>query len=484
MINSYFRQETSELGEVSSSHSPPLGLGYVGTYIKDHSDCEVEIVDPVPQRLTVEDVLKKASRADYVGLSCYTDIRFQCFELAERIKERSPDCVVIVGGPHVYYLDEAIMRHYPVIDILVRGEGEKTALEIVKGLPLSEIKGITYKIDGRVARNPDRPFFENIDDLYIDYSLLPDMSLYEADIEAPIDFKKLKTAYLIESRGCPFKCSYCANDHWKRTWRATSGAAIVDKMERLMKNYGVEYFRFYDDLFTMNKKRVLEFCEEIKRRGLKVNFRVLVRAGTDREILKALKEAGCESVGFGIESGSDAILRRINKGITRQQIIETVRICKDLGLWVVGSFIISLPDETEKDFRESLSLMKYPDVYMVNVLMIYPYTPFYNELKAKGEIDDEIWFEKKFPNRIFYTKDNFSSASFSNGELEWLKVYCAYYGFIHNPKALFRKHGFGGGVLRFALALFDIPLRGRIYALYGRLKERHLIPKRLLRMRL
>lgn len=453
---------------VSSSHSPPLGIGYVGTYLRDYGNCDVEIVDPMPQGLSESDILAKSEKAHYVGLSCYTDIRFQCFELAEKIKARNPQCTLIVGGPHTYHLDEAIIGHYPFIDIVVRGEGEETALEIISGTALPEIRGITYRQGGAIKRNDNRDFFEDIDHLYVDYSLMPDMSLYRGDVEAPADIKALKTVYMIESRGCAFKCSYCANDHWNRTWRATSAHKIVDKMERLVKEYGIEYFRFYDDLFTLDKKRVFVFCDEIKKRNLDVKFRVLVRAGTDRQVLERLKDAGCESVGFGIETGSDRMLKRINKGITRAQILETLQACRETGLWSIGSFIISLPDETYDDFKESLSLMKYPDSVMVGVLMLFPYTPFYRELLEKGEIKDDIWFDRSFPNKIFYTEDLFPGASFSLKDLKRLNLYALYHTYINNPEALFRKHGFAGGLLRYIKAFIDIPLHGRLDALYNR----------------
>ncbi|TAN43409.1 MAG: radical SAM protein [Nitrospirae bacterium] len=470
LINGYFRQERSEIGKnVSSSHSPPLGIGYIGTYLRDHAGCTVELLDPVPQGLNVDTILRKVSGSDIVGISCYTDIRFQCLDLARMVKTHKPSCLVVVGGPHVYHLDQLFLEQSDYIDIIVRGEGEETMCEIVSDRPFPDISGITYKAGGKIARNPDRPFFQDIEALYIDYSLMPDVTLYGGDIEAPIDLKALRTAYLIESRGCAFKCSYCANDHWRRTWRATSAKKIVDKMEALVSDFGIEYFRFYDDLFTLNKPRVIEFCDEIKRRGLKINFRVLIRAGTDIEILKALKSAGCESVGFGIESGSDRVLQRIHKGITRSQILETLKACRETGLWSVASFIVSLPDETYDDFKDTLSLVGYPDTFMVNALMLFPYTPFYNELKANGEISDDIWFDRKYPNRVFYTKEHFPSASFYSDEIRWLMICLLYYSHIRNPIALLKSHGIFGGTLRFIKALLDIPFKGRLDRLYHRL---------------
>lgn len=394
LINPYFGQ-SSKLLE-GAVHSPPLGLGFVATFVRDHANCDVEIIDPLPQGLSEIAVLDKIADVDFVGLSINTYLRFYCLDFARKIKDRYPRCMLILGGAHTYFLDKMILGHYPFINVIVRGEGEETTVELVEGKSLQEIAGITYRHpNGEIIRNPDRPLIQDIDRLYIDYGLLPDMSLYKSDIEVPLDLRRLKTAYMIESRGCPFKCTYCANQHWQGVWRAVSPARTVDKMEHLARNHGVQYFRFYDDLFTANMNKTLEFCRILKDRKLNVHFRVLVRAGISKETLKALQEVGCESIGLGIESGSDRMLKGIKKGITRQQIIETINSCKDLGLWVVGSFIVSLPGETQEDYKASLALVNLPDTFNANILHLFPGTSFYNELKEKGEIDDSIWFDRK-----------------------------------------------------------------------------------------
>lgn len=459
LVHPYFGQgDVNE--KVAATHSPPLGLGFLATYIRDHSDCTVEIIDPIPQGLSRNKVLEKVKEADFVGLPCYTDTRFYCFDFAEDAKKINPNTLLILGGPHVYFLDELILKKYPSVDLIVRGEGEETLLEIINGKPFKDIKGVTYRDDGRIVRNPERPFIEDIDSLYIDYSLLPDMIYYEGDQEAPIDYKKLKTAYLIESRGCPFQCTYCANEHWQRSWRAVSAKKIVEKMEVLIEKYGIQYFRFYDDLFTANKKRVFEFCNLIKEKKLDVTLRVLVRAGTDRAVLEALKEIGCESVGFGIESGSEKILKRIKKGVTREQILKTLKDCKELGIWSVGAFIISLPDETKEDFKMSVELMGLPDTYQVGIQIIFPGTPFYHELKDRGEISDDIWFDRSKEGRILYVKENFPSAIFTYEEAQWLKLYAKYYQHLHQPMKAIERYGLINGSLRILKGAVDIATNG------------------------
>lgn len=463
LINPYFGQGESQ-GTEGATHSPPLGLGFLGTYIRDYTKWQVEIVDPVPQHLTQSQVLKKVKSADIVGLSCFADTRFYCFEFAAKIKEKNKKCLLVVGGPYTFVMDDLILKHYPAIDILVRGEGEDTLLDIVNGKAREKILGISYKKGKQIIKNSLRPFSPNIDKYWIDYSLLPPLEAYGKDIEAPAHLRKLKTISTIASRGCPFQCSYCANVHWQRLWRATSPAELVNRIKSWVDNFGVEYIRFYDDLFTANKKWVLEVCRLLKENNIHVKFRVLVRAGTDKEVLKALAHVGCEAVGFGIESGSDKILKRINKQITRKQVIQTVKDCRSLKMWIVGSFIISLPDETYKDYQQTLSLVPYLDTFQTNIQILFPYTPLYNELKEKGEINDDIWFDKKNEGRILYIKENFKSAIFSVRELEWMALHTQYYHLLHRPQKAIERFGILG-VLVIMIAATDTLAQGRIFNL-------------------
>lgn len=470
LINPYFGTGADARTE-GATHSPPLGLGFLATYVRDHSDCRVEVIDPAPQGLTLQQTLDRVTGADIVGLTCYADTRFGCFEFAERLRQAHPKALIVVGGPHTFAMDDQILQHYPSIDIVVRGEGEETLLEIAQGRPRREIAGITFRDGGQIVRNPLRPLSEDIDRYSIDYRLLPPIELYSRDVEAPAEIRQLKTIYTIATRGCPFHCSYCANIHWERRWRATTPAELVRRIKGWVEEFGVEYVRFYDDLFTANKRWALEFCTLLRESGVKVRFRVLVRAGTDREVLQALKEAGCVAVGFGIESGSDHMLKRIEKKITRQQVIDTVTACRELGLWTVGAFIISLPDETMEDYEQTLSLVPLVDTFQTNIQIIFPYTPFYDELKARGEIDDGIWFRKEHEGRLLYTRENFASARFGVKELEWMALRTQYRHFLRRPGRVAAKYGWFFGPLIVALAAVDTPLKGLLFRFVFRFRS-------------
>lgn len=447
---------------------PTLGLGFMGTYVKENSDCQVEIIEPLLQRINEEQLLGKAKEADIVGLSCYTQSRFQVFDFARKVKEANPKCKLIVGGPHIDNLDKQILSHYPFIDVASRGESEQTILDIVNGKPYWEIPGITFRDkEGKAARTPDRTMSGDLDCFHYDYSLVWPQVQGWKDLEIPEDLQKLNSLPIIASRGCPFRCSFCAsNERWGKLYRALSPQELVGRLKELVLNYDIKYFRFYDALFTGDNKRIFDFCDLIEREGLKISFRIDVRVGTDRQVLKRLREVGCEVVGFGVESGSDKILKRIRKGITRKQIEETIKICKDLDYWLIGFFMISLPDETMEDFRKTFELFKYFDETNLQFYKVLPNTFIYQELKQKGEIDDEIWFdpargeETRYGNEIYYCKENFPSANFSRDEVEAVIERLNFTLNVRNPQKTFRRQGILKGAILLLLSLtMDILLR-------------------------
>lgn len=418
--------------------APSLGLGFIGTYVRDHSDYEVEIIEPILQGLTETQVLDKARKSDIVGLVCYTESRFECFDFADKVKRTNPDCRVIVGGPHVNTLDERIIEHYPFVDAVVRMEGEEPTLDIVEGTPFAEILGITWRNNGRSVRNPDRPMIRDVDSLYFDYSLvLPQVEGWK-DFEIPHELQKLNALPIISSRGCPFRCAFCAaHEQWGKIYRALSPRELVKRMEWLVHEYNTGYFRFYDALFTVGEERITEFCDLLEKSKLNVSFRIDIRAGTSRNVLERLRKVGCDVVGFGVESGSDKILKRINKGTTREKVEETIKICKELDYWMIGFFMVSLPDETMEDVNRTLGLLRFFDVINLQFFKIHPNTSFYNELKQRGEIDDDVWFDPeygfntKLGNEIFYCKDIFPSANFYRNEVNSLIQQAGYDYTIH-----------------------------------------------------
>lgn len=459
---------------------PSLGLGFIGTYVKKHAGCEVEVIEPLLEGLTRVQTLEKAKTADIVGLTCYTESRFQTFDFARDTRKINPNCKIIVGGPHVNSLDEKTLEHYPFIDAVVRGEGEETVLEIVKGVPFKDIDGITWAQNGRIIKNPPRTMKKDIDYLEYDYSLIYRKIKTWKDFEAPKYLQKFNAIPIIGSRGCPFKCSFCAaNNQWEHTYRYLSPEELINRVKHLVNEYNIRYFRFYDALFIGNDERMLRFCDLIEENKLDIHFRIDIRVGTKRNILERLKKAGCDVVGFGVESGSNKILQKINKDITREQIEETIRLCKELNYWVIGFFMVSLPNEKTEDVKQTLGLLKYFDGVNVQFFKLHPNTSFYDELKNSGEIDDEIWFSQDrgfntmYGNEIYYCKEKFKSAQFYKKESEFLieRASCIYA--LHKPLKILREYGLikGSRILISSLLKSALLTSGTGKNVYGVLKN-------------
>lgn len=410
---------------------PPPGIGYLAAILEKHG-IKVSIIDPVPEDLSKTDVENKIVelKPKVVGLTCLTSYRHDTFELAERIKSRSPEVNVLVGGAHVSFLDEITLERIKGIDAIVRGEGEYTCLEYVKAAltdqSFDHILGLTYREKGgEIIRNPDRSLIEDLDSLpFPAYHLFKRFRKYPQLIEVPPAFRNLIHAPIVSSRGCPFNCIFCATVRfWTRKFRPRSAKKVVDEMQYLNNKFGVQYIRFYDDNFTVDKNRVIEICDEIIKRDIKIKWRCESRIdGTNREMLQRMAEAGCHQVEYGIETGSDKVMKNINKKIKLEKVPDVVKMCKEFGLEAKAFFIIGLPGETAKDFKKTIEISKHFDYFGIAQLMIFPGQSLYEDMKSKNKIDDEIWFQKNLSNSDSMSDVPFYTESFSEEQGRTLKA--------------------------------------------------------------
>ena len=449
LVNPWFGNEEWQ------RHYPPLELGFLATYIRDNTkNTEIEIIDPIPQKLNVSEVISRTKNSEIVGITCYTERRFECFELAEKIKSVNPDCNLILGGPHATFLDLPIMEHYPFVDIIVRGEGENALLEIVEEKELKKISSITWRNKNKIIQNPSKTLQHNIDDFYIDYSLLPSPEKYVIDYALPYKYKNLRHIYISATRGCPYACKFCGSSNlWKRIWRAPSPELLVKRMEDIIGTYNIEYFRFSDAFFTASEAWILKFLQILKKEKLNTYFGIDSGINVSEKVLKELSETGCLRITFGIESGSDKILKKINKPIRKENIIKTIKKSKKLGMWTRGDFIFGWSGETKEDIKETFPIINLLDDTELNILEIFPGTPLYEDLKAKGEIDDNFWFDKHsnsfsdiLPHIPHYCKEHFRSADYSIEELKNTLKKASISHTLHMPTFIFKKYGISNGL--------------------------------------
>ena len=356
----------------------PIGLAYLAAVLERNSN-EVKIVDCPTLKINSSRLGKEvaAFNPEIVGITSMTPTVNSAFFAADAIKEVKPESLVVLGGPHATFMDKQILHDVTSIDIVARGEGEETIVEIAakmaEGKEISNVSGTTIRKNGKVVRAPDRGFIENLDEL--PYPALKHFSLDNYRV-----FGR-KIIPVITSRGCPFQCSFCITSRvfGKRT-RMRTAENVVDELEWLKSEFNPDAFTFFDDTFTLDKARTYSICDEIIKREIDIPWDCQTRVDQiTPEILTKMKKAGCEIVTFGIESGCQHILNAINKNTSVEKNERGIRMVKNAGLSVVTSVIIGFPGETLETMKETLSFIHRlkPDDAYVCIATPYPGTDLY-----------------------------------------------------------------------------------------------------------
>lgn len=316
---------------------------------------------------------------DVVGITTLTGPQIKnALNLAQYVKESMPAMPVVFGGVHPTLTARQAIQN-KLIDVICLGEGEQTFVDLVNALdnkmPLSGVKGIIFKNDGQVVETPRRDFIDLNDIPMLPYHLLK-LDRYVEFSSHPYRF------YMETSRGCPHRCAFCyAQRMHNRKWRAKSAERVLDEIEYLVKTYKVDEVWFADDEPATSKKRFVDICNGLINRNLKVKWTIGLRcnygAKFEVEFFKLLKRAGCDTVFYGVESGSRKMLEIIRKDITVDQIVESVRRTKQAEINCSVNFITGVPGETEEDLASSFSLIDmlrsvYPAVHLVSANV---YTP-------------------------------------------------------------------------------------------------------------
>lgn len=332
----------------------------------------------------VEEVVS-ALDADLFGLSCWTANRRGVGFVARLIRERHPTAHIVVGGPHATPFAREMLEHHPSIDTIARGESEETFLELIarleSGQSTAGIAGTAYRTAQGPVLAPERGAIRDLDTL-----------------ASPHDY--FGTHILMTSRGCPWQCTFCgAETTWGRGFRGHSVGYVVDAIERALEKLPVRMIQIKDDTFTANRKRALEICREIRRRNLQFFWSCDTRVDVvSEELLREMRLAGCQRMSLGVESGSDRILRNIDKKITAQEILHATQLAKSVGIQVRYYMMLGNRGETEETFRETLAFLEaaQPHQYIFSCLSIYPGTLDFKDAVEQGWLDPEIYFREDF----------------------------------------------------------------------------------------
>lgn len=423
-------------GELSAPDFPSLGLGYIGAVL-EKSGHDVKIIDIDADKTSEQNLIAILKTEDYtmVGITSTTPTFNEATHLADLVKKNSK-AFTVLGGVHVSLMPEESMK-FNSVDFIVKGEGEKTIVELADYLEgrikLESVDGVYYRQDGKILKNKDRELISNLDEIPF-----PARHLYNNRNYTYPDTLTTPAFPMFTSRGCPARCTYCAaNCIFTRKFRARTAKNIVDEIELLVKKFKAREIHIWDDNFTLIKSRVIEVKNEIKERNLNLKFAFsngLRIDCVDEDILKALKEMGTYSIAFGVESGSQKTLDKIKKGIKIECVEEIFKLTRKLGMEIWAFFIIGLPDEDEGRIKETIEFAKKinPDVAKFHILKPFPKTEAYNELLSRNLILDH-----NFGNYGLHTPPVHRLSSLSQDQiLEWQNR--AYRSFYLRPSILLR----------------------------------------------
>jgi radical SAM superfamily enzyme YgiQ (UPF0313 family) len=399
--------------EVATGHEvPPQPLIYLGAYLRQNN-FKCSLIDANALGLSMDETVNRilALAPRYVGITSPTMLISTAGKLAKKIKENNPHIKTIVGGPHITALPNKTMELYEDIDIGVLGEGELTIIDLLSALEnkisLNSVNGIIYRQDGNLITTPTRTFIKDIDTLpFPAWDMLPDILRYYQQSAARID--RLPNVSLISSRGCPFKCIFCARNVFGNVTRTHSADYIIRIIKYLIEEYKIKSISFEDENFVIYKKRLVEFCEKIIVEKIDVTWDCASNVNAaEPGILSLMKKAGCWQVNYGIESGSQRILDFIKKGTRLENIKRALKMTKDAGLITKGYFIIGHPIETKETIQETINfLKKVPlDVFQMSFMVPLPGTELYEIANQYGKFDNNwnnmnIWIPLFIPNDL------------------------------------------------------------------------------------
>lgn len=347
-------------------------------------------------------------KPDIIGITVWTTFAASAFKIASLCKKYNKSIPVIMGGPHVSIKYDEVLEICPNVDYLVRGEGEEILSELIRFLEgnagkndLIDIRGISYRYNGRNFHNPPREFIKDLDSIpFPARDLLLKESYYTSE----------DMGLMMTSRGCPYDCSYCATSIWERKTRFRSIDNIISEIKFVIEKYATTQFTFKDDSFTVNKKRVNDFCQRLIDEKIKINWDCNTRVNlVEEELLKKMKKAGCNSIKVGIESGSERILKMMNKKISLEQCRKAAYLFKKTGIHWTGYFMIGLPSETKEDIYKTLDFMKElsPDYASLSVYEPFPGTNLFDAGIEMGLVEKNRTMEDFYTisPKYYYVKD-------------------------------------------------------------------------------
>jgi len=397
LIYPLLSKERSLIDE-NKQYWPPLGLAYIAAILEKNGH-QVQIIDrdiflyryKFDFQKIDEVTLKEIGsfKTDIVGISATTPNISDVMHLTKLVKNSNPGIITVLGGPHATCEPSATLKMCNSLDIIVRGEGEFTMLDLANRLPFENINGISFRKKSVIINNPDRPLCAELDDLPFPARHLLDMKFYTRPSRFGGKGLNLRITSIFSARGCPYRCDFCAGyATFPGKVRFHSPERIIEELTSIVENYSVEAVFFADDMFLSSKDRIKKLMQLLKENKKLKNLKWIAQARAnviDEEILRLLKRSGCVGLEYGFESGSQRMLDIMNKRSSIEDNLKAAMLTRKVGLRFTSYIIVGYPQETESDFKKTVNFLKKAKPNLMAFSLFYPLpgTAIYKKLIAE-----------------------------------------------------------------------------------------------------
>lgn len=368
---------------------PPLGILYLSAWLKKNHYAPTLIDSTF---MTRQAWLEAVQAVRPNVLACYANLmtKVRLLELIQEVRAVMPDCTFVVGGPDVTYNAENYLK--AGFDVVIRGEGEQSLLEVVQamesGQDFSAITGITYLLQGQMIENPVREKMRLLDDLpFPDRASIP----FEQYLNTWKKHHGLRTASISTQRGCPYTCKWCSTAVYGQSYRRNSPERVVEEILELRDTFQVEALWFVDDVFTVSHKWLSNLHAAFQNANLSIPFECITRAERlNEDMLRLLREMGCFRIWIGAESGSQRIVDRMDRRVDLGEVQAMMRRTQELGMEAGTFLMVGYPGETHDDIRLSLAHLRKAKPTLLTITRAYPIkgTALYAEVENELSLPD------------------------------------------------------------------------------------------------
>lgn len=381
----------------------PYSLLFLQNYLLTYNIKSV-IIDLYCQNSAELFEIIKNTKNPIVGVTAQSHSVLKALQIIRQIKECNKNSFIVVGGNFFTNTHMDVMTRFKEVDVVVRSEGEITFYELVNALQrnmnLGNIQGITYRNNNEIIENKRREPEKNIEKFALKYDQLPEIHRFrEGIIMRNYETENYRSYPVYIGRGCSGKCTFCEYNQF--SYRVRKIPLILQEIEYLIKNYDAKYFTFADPSFCERKNFVREFCEALIGKFPDIKWSCEARADTPNDVLLLMAKAGCINIDFGLESGSEKILKAINKNIDLNKTFEFVKACYSLGIRTHMFLMVSLPEETEEDAMQTIKvcgeLSEYVTSISLGVTQILPGTELERIAFEKGILPKDFsYYDERF----------------------------------------------------------------------------------------